>query len=368
MADNKNQHFVPRCHFRPFTVDGEGRAINLYNLGLRRPISRAPVKNQCSGDYFYGEDKRLDDAIRTVEDGYGHIMSRLLGENPAITVREDAVLRRFIYLQHLRTEATTRNAAMMVRAMMQTPGADMTLPDFKQEMRLAVTAAMFAYARTMHIVDDLKLRLVRNRTGVPFITSDDPAVMTNRLHIQYMHARWRRFGSSTAGTIFILPLSPELCCLLFDGDIYSVSHRQGWVETFKQSDIEALNEHQFLTCNANIYFRDWETRQNIVACVESARARRLESSHTINHAILDGETNWGKKYVVIPNDEIASSSGELLVHAMNDHPIPATWPSFLRYRADRKVAYSNDTGAGYTRRWCLDQGFVTGEGYRRVRL
>ena len=52
MADNKNQHYVPRVHLKPFTLDGEGLAINLLNIDRMKPISNAPVKNQCSGDYF----------------------------------------------------------------------------------------------------------------------------------------------------------------------------------------------------------------------------------------------------------------------------------------------------------------------------
>ena len=32
MADLKNQHFVPRCLFKPFTSRQEGKAINLYNI------------------------------------------------------------------------------------------------------------------------------------------------------------------------------------------------------------------------------------------------------------------------------------------------------------------------------------------------
>jgi len=67
MADNKNQHYVPRVHLEPFTLDGEGLAINLFNIDRLRPVHNAPVRNQCSGDYFYGKDERLERAINSVE-------------------------------------------------------------------------------------------------------------------------------------------------------------------------------------------------------------------------------------------------------------------------------------------------------------
>lgn len=121
-------------------------------------------------------------------------------------------------------------------------------------------------------------------------------------------------------------------------------------------------------CYANIYFPDWENRELIANAAEEVKSRRLDTSHTVNHAILDHESEWGKRYAVISKDELKSASGEVLIHITNNTPEPAIWPSFLRYRSDRKVAYFNDAGAGYTRLSCLEQGFVTGDGYRKVRL
>ncbi|WP_353958780.1 DUF4238 domain-containing protein [Zwartia vadi] len=67
MATNKNQHFVPRCHLRPFTKDESDASINVFNLDRRKLIPNAPVKNQCSRDYFYGRDDRLEMAIQSLE-------------------------------------------------------------------------------------------------------------------------------------------------------------------------------------------------------------------------------------------------------------------------------------------------------------
>lgn len=60
MATNKNQHYVPQCHLRPFTFDSEGAAISVFNLDLKKLIFNTPVKNQCPEDYFYGQDEELE--------------------------------------------------------------------------------------------------------------------------------------------------------------------------------------------------------------------------------------------------------------------------------------------------------------------
>ncbi|MGH0343942.1 DUF4238 domain-containing protein [Sinorhizobium meliloti] len=46
MADNKNQHFVPKAHLKPFSVNGEGKAIHLFNLDRMQAFFDAPVKNR----------------------------------------------------------------------------------------------------------------------------------------------------------------------------------------------------------------------------------------------------------------------------------------------------------------------------------
>ncbi len=38
VVTNKNQHYVPKAHLMPFTLDGEGRAISLYNTDMREAV------------------------------------------------------------------------------------------------------------------------------------------------------------------------------------------------------------------------------------------------------------------------------------------------------------------------------------------
>jgi hypothetical protein len=201
MADNKNQHFVPRVHLRPFTVNGEGLAINLFNLDRMKAIPNAPVRNQCSGDYFYGQNKLLENAINFIEDPYGPIV-RHLSDGGAVGSAVKVVLKRFIYLQYLRTEAASLKASEMALALQDVPGSDLPVPTVKEASKEAVQAAMLNYKDTMRIVDDLTLCIARNRSDLPFFTSDDPAILTNRLHIQRPRKGRPSFGVKTAGAIF----------------------------------------------------------------------------------------------------------------------------------------------------------------------
>ena len=128
MATNKNQHFVPRCYLRAFTHDGENLAINLLNLAQQRAIPNAPVKNQCSGDYFYGKNDLLELAIRNVEGSYAAAVARIHNPRYELTDGDKSVLRTFMLFQHLRTEAASRRSLEMLVGMENSIGTH--LPDF----------------------------------------------------------------------------------------------------------------------------------------------------------------------------------------------------------------------------------------------
>jgi hypothetical protein len=365
MADNKNQHFVPRAHFRPFTVNGKGKAIHLYNIDRMKAVLNAPVKNQCSADYFYGRDRRLEDAIQFLEGHYAARVRVLEQSNPALTAKEAIVLRRFIYLQHLRTEAAARTVADFTAAMLSVQGSDFDIPSRSDAVKISVLAAMRSYAETMKYVDDLKLRIIRNTSSVRFITSDDPVVMTNRWHQNSPLTKSLPFGMLSAGLVIFMPLTPTLQALLFDGDVYSVQHKSGFVDVTNDSDAVACNQLQALCCSQNLYFKDRDSELSVRSLVDAVADRRLPSKFVVTHAVKDESSETHMRYQVMHDPDVREY-GEVLVHAKSTRPIPPMWPSFLKYRRKGKV-YTNGTRAGFRREatMLLEQG---GPQWRKITL
>ena len=210
MAINKNQHFVPRCYLRAFTNDGGQRAIHVLNLDRRRAIPGASVRKQCSGDYFYGQDELLEAAIRFVEDGYSSAIARIQCPRYALTEGDKSVLRTFMLFQHMRTEAASTRSVEMFAEMDHSLGSP--LPGLKPSIKEAVQIAMRTFADVMHVLDDLKVCLVKNKTKTPFVTSDDPAVVVNRWHKEDARVRGKSPGLTACGTAVFLPLSPRILC------------------------------------------------------------------------------------------------------------------------------------------------------------
>ena len=352
MASNKNQHFVPRCHLRPFTADEGDAAINLFNLDRRRFIPNAPVKNQCSGDYFYGKDERLEAAIQAVEGPYGAVVRDLRSPKSTLQPGHKIVLLRFWLLQYLRTEAASRRSVEFAEDLNSFVGAEAS--SFKLDIREAVQMAMRNYADVMRIIDDLKICIVRNRTSSPFVTSDDPAILTNRWYLEDRRIVGKSFGLRAAGALAILPLTPKFLCILYDGDVYNIQHQSGWVEVRREEDVIALNQHQFLNCFANIFVHDLSHAEELLAQYDTVLPYRRTVRHRFHVAVRDKTEGNYTRYRVVSLTELQTSQredadGEAVFHSEAMHYKPTTWPSILRWRSPGSV-YTNGTGIKYIRR------------------
>jgi Protein of unknown function (DUF4238) len=346
VATNKNQHFVPRCYLRQFTAGGAGRAINLYNIDRDRFIKGAPVKNQCSGDYFYGKEPLLENAIQTVEQSYGTIVREILQPSYYLTDEHRSALKLFWLLQHLRTEAASKRSVEMTNSMASI--ADPQNAEFRLKIKEAVQVAMHTFADSMAVVSDLKVCLIRNRSAFPFVTSDDPAVLTNRWHLQFPKRSGLSFGLRSAGTILLLPLSPSILCISYDGDMHSIAHRDGWVDLRDTQDADAFNQHQYLNCRANIFVKDELHFDAVRNAYLNVSKLRPVTRHKTHYAVLDMAMGEHKRYTVV-DPATAGLHQEALIYSQTVHVSPTLWPRQISWRSNACVFY-NGTGAGYVRK------------------
>lgn len=345
MATNKNQHFVPRCYLRPFTIDGSNAAINLYNIDRRKFIPLAPVRHQCSSDNFYGQDKKLEKAIKSVEDGYANALREIMMPGYILTDAHKTTLRMFWLFQHLRTEAAAMRAVQGAASMNEAVG--ITDPRFRLAIKDAVIIAMHIFVEAMHIIDDLKICLIKNKTQIPFFTSDDPAVLTNRWWLTDKRTQWGSFGLRSAGVIILLPLSPRLLCLGYDTDVYRVPHDRGMVDVRRECDITSFNQHQILNCRANLFVKDTEHSGVVHEAFAEAAKNRPMNRHIINYAVHDRTEGVYTKYRVV-DSRGSEEHTEALLHSQVIHPVPLSWPSQIT-RSIKGVVYTNGTGLGYVR-------------------
>ena len=340
MPAHKNQHFVPRCHLKPFTLNGEGLAINLFNLSRARAVQNAPVKKQCARGYLHGTGM-TEHALAVVEGEYSRFLIKLTG-GEAPTERDYTDLRFFMFLQSMRTES----AVMGARAAID--GLKREMPEDELDLKSADDEPQsFWMLHTLEVcvnstdyVDDLKVVIVRNATDRNFVTSDNPAFLTNRYQIQRLGRQ--SFGYMHAGAMIAMPLTPRMYALCYDGAVYTIPRGTGeyWVEADRLADIHALNVVQYLSAAQNLYFRSWDERT--VIAEEAKGVANERAKEKLRFYTFDREHQS-------VGEADGSTQPETVTGFEAFNPCPPIWPSFIKYRAKPKT-FSDGSSLGAVRK------------------
>jgi hypothetical protein len=348
MPAQKNQHFVPRCALKPFTVNAEGGAINVLDIPRNRAISNAPVKGQCARAYLYGADLTLESMLGQLEGHYARIV-RALSTGRALNNADDDWLRLFAIVQLRRTARAIEDMREFIERM-----ADVVFKDHPEQRppkdeRTDTEMMMLSLRigfKLKQYVTDLKPVIFRNKTDVEFVISDNPLVTTNRFYFQRLKAS--NFGLANSGTILAMPLSPRLCVMWYDRGVYTVPNASGtpFVEIKKADDAAAVNEWQYLSAQDNIYFTRWNDRVYVQEQVEKSSARREEAKPRTTTFIRDYAMSGESYRPGTPEEEAAAK--ETLAMSSQVHPKPSTWPSQIKFRLKPRT-FSNDSAVGHVR-------------------
>lgn len=370
MPDHKNQHFVPRAHLKPFSVDGRGKAINLHRIGAGAHVFGAPVKSQCARPYLYGADGSLERILSGTEGLYATVVRRLSNPDARLNDQDRDVLRYFILLQSLRTAeqierglAQAQTMAAHFRRAHELHGGSWDAaddPTFEGAMQMLIET--FQDQLRIRVIDDLKVLIVRNRTDRDFVTSDDPAVTTNRWLIQRKGIRV--FGTNSAGLMLILPLGPRLLAMCYDPRVYTVSSSVagGFTDLRRATDVLAFNQQQFMRAAEVLYYSRRSEADAVAIDYEATKPHRPARWESFNVARREGGSDTHERYMVGSSEEVAASDDQIF-HMARETPSPPSWPSILRFRHD---AHGFTKGRTIVRRSVVERDLMRIHQYRQI--
>jgi hypothetical protein len=313
-------------------------------------IEGAPIKGQCARDYFYGKDRILEHALEEPEGAYAAIVDKAAKDPGSITSMEFARLREFTLLQTFRTYGFVEKL-MAVSARhyndleAAAPGKPLPRPALAN-VDAAVRMAVRIFVDMREHVRDLETCLILNEARRQFITSDDPAIHTNRFHFQQLRTNWFGFGS--AGAMFFLPLTPKLAFMAFDNNVYVRPTRQGnTIVTSRDDEVSAINELQLLHARQNLYYGDAATGETLMTEFRRHASRRPEVWHEFTYFEKMGESDKGEEYERV--EAMTLEGGRQFIS--NTRPVhvqPSRWTGLLEKRL-RPRFVDTGTGLGYIR-------------------
>lgn len=257
MPDNKNQHYVPKLYLRKFSEHRE--SVNLFNLKSSRSIYGAPMKGQCSKDYFYGKDAKIEKALIEIEGKFAELL-KFISEHKLIprphSPNHFGLLMQ-IALQYGRTayqaESLNELANQVARHFLEVefgPLPEGLRVDFKNAAAHSVAVSMQSYGRLI----DMNMLLLVAPLGTEFVTSDTPVVFYNQFLEQ--DKLGEPTGLSTKGLQVFFPISASLLIMLYDGGVYGT--KRSSVEMpliISEADVEEINRLQFVSALQNVYFK-----------------------------------------------------------------------------------------------------------------
>jgi len=263
MADKKSQHYVPQFYLRGFSLEKSDRLIALYNIPTDTYVPCASIKKQACRDNFY-KSLMIEDSLAVVEGAASTIIRDLITKANAPTFRsqERYSLLLFCLFQAYRTPWKAEEANELTDKVIKlmasgNPVLQEHLDEVEAGWDNPVGTVLKKIAFAHHVAYDLRFKVLVNETAIPFITSDNPAILYN----QFLERRDKiggHTGLAVKGLQLLLPLSPRLCLMFFDEKVYRVGGKRltHIFEQICEHDVYQLNYLQAASAYENLYFSE----------------------------------------------------------------------------------------------------------------
>ena len=313
MAEHKNQHYVSQFYLKNFSSDR--KSIGALILSSNLFIEKASIKNQCSKDNFY-QDPNYEIALSKLEANTSTIFDKIIKED-TLSSNEKFIARAFMLLQETRTKHSAdimHKGFNLMTSYLESLGiSDEFKPTFeklKVDSSETIEILKSLFKTNMDNCADLMLKVIINKTRMPFITCDDPLLTYNK-HLERL--KYHNYGTCSNGLILLLPISPTYALVLYDANTYKMGTRkQFYVPVSNVKDIEEICLLTILHASQTIFVKN-----------ESIALTQLTTL-----------TNIAAKYIQSEKMELESFSsddgkGEIL-HSYSEHFHIAAQLTFLK--------------------------------------
>jgi len=320
-------HFVPQHYLRQFGVDE--KLIVATSVSPYKFIGIVPIDGQCQGKNFYEKNKPLDELLWNSENDIAPVLVRVIQKQDFDT-KEINALKMFAVILNVRTRKAVEAAkvfpkyhaksviesAIQQGALPPVPDGDSIdeVIDFKGIAGMLIQQTIPCWMETQV----LSAKLLKAQNGFYFITSDNPVVVLNQFCVG-ADSMQKFVGFGRSGFQLLMPISPNLCLIIYDAKIYKVGSQRHRLVEISKTDVEIVNSLQVQSADKCLYFHEPKMEQE----VHNLAARYANLRVPLQDFL---QTFPGKN----ENEKIISISNESV-------KLPNRW-NFCRYRRHVKFA------------------------------
>lgn len=267
-----NQHYIPQFYLRNFSVNHENR-INVFSLKTNEFNKMTPIKKQASGEYYYGEDGVIEGILQALESKQARLIKRIFeGQLPKRKSVGERDLYELFATTHIRNPVIVEYFGNMSR---EAGYSDVYKVLGEGSLEKHAKEMGFKHLNTItNYLVDLDYKVLVNNTENSFITSDLPVVRYNKYLELYSNTN-NTIAYSISGFKMFLPLSANMCLLLFDSKTYKIGNKKDRFVTVNcGKEVDQINLLQVLSCESKIYFNEKVTEAYIKKLVATSRKKR----------------------------------------------------------------------------------------------
>jgi Protein of unknown function (DUF4238) len=276
----KRHHYVPQFYMRNFSSHINKHIINICVVKSGIHKQDVPIRDQCYKWRLYGNTDEIENKLAHLESLCSAVINRIVSASRMPTDSVDAMARLYCFtaIQLLRTigeaeRLTEGYSKVNSRLHDKYPGLKID-PSFGDDNgKILTTMVLQEWGEVADYISDLKIRLIINKTGTKFITSDDPVIKYN----QYCEGikGISNVGCLTQGLEIFMPISPTHMIMLYDSAVYSVEGKDDPVIVTKDtSDVERLNLLQAIRAEKIILFSSWNDLHHVIETLKRAKKYR----------------------------------------------------------------------------------------------
>jgi hypothetical protein len=301
----KIQHFVPQFFQRYFSFENNQKTIGMFNVNNEIFKNSTPIKTQSYGDYFYGKSGELEKWLSDLENKSAPIFREMWGNEILPKYESDNQLKMLHFLLILDIRNPVRfDGLNKFEKLIQDTNSSVTGKKLPTDLISAFKLLQSDEGKKIMLINsvkivpdliDLKYKLIKNCTNIPFIISDNPLVIYN----QFLEKRkWNivsQRGYGSIGLQMFLPINENYMLAIFDSDVYKIGNKKERIVVINEVEsINQLNLLQFLNSTDTIKFNQRASEHYIRTLFEKSKHFKKANEAFINiHKIDNG--NGGVK-------------------------------------------------------------------------
>ena len=297
MAENKDQHYVPKMLMKRFADEKHIFSFIFNDSKDLKTVINVPYDNQCQYGYYYGRDKEWEHLLNGIETKASPIFDKIcMNHSYYPSVDEIKIIKNFFLAQRTRTprmvnweKANIRQSYLEGFRMYLYHGEPIRLSQSEIEMVDSSKTEYFE-EQAKHMmrsicfnssyISDLELIIVHFNCKTNLILSDDPVIVLN----PFMHSA----GLINIGIVILMPISPQTVIVLRDPVLFEPVKKI--IYSIREKAVNSLNIFQSITFDKRIMFCDSHDVEYVRELIQKTSTERK----TFNK-IGEGAIFYGKK-------------------------------------------------------------------------